>query len=68
MQVFLQEHQATSLSAVHPALSNDGRLNYLIAKHRGLHQNGFRGRGAVRFEWLMRHEGKSSAVSIIVSS
>ncbi|CCE34919.1 uncharacterized protein CPUR_08858 [Claviceps purpurea 20.1] len=64
MQVFLQEHNAPTLSHVHPALSNDDRLNYFIAKQKGIHQNGFRGREAVRFEWLMNHEGNPETAYI----
>ncbi|KAG6018728.1 hypothetical protein E4U19_008091 [Claviceps sp. Clav32 group G5] len=56
MKVFLEDHNARTLSDVHPAFSNDDRLNYFIAKHKGIHQNGYRGREAVRFEWSTYHQ------------
>ncbi|KAG6018562.1 hypothetical protein E4U40_000139, partial [Claviceps sp. LM458 group G5] len=56
MKVFSEDHNARTLSDVHPAFSNDDRLNYFIAKHKGIHQNGYRGREAVRFEWSTYHQ------------
>ncbi|KAG6088235.1 hypothetical protein E4U30_000322, partial [Claviceps sp. LM220 group G6] len=63
MKVFLEEHNARTLSEVHPAFSNDDRLNYFIAKHKGIHQNGYRGREAVRFEWLTYHQDSPDTAS-----